>query len=291
MKDKYIQNDDIQEGAKEPSFKYEKLLKKFVLLLCILLGAEFVWLFIVSPCMPLTSLNISGMDTVPKSLVLNAAGITPGSSYMSVNEKRAKENLEKLPQVETAVVSKRFPDTLNIKLTPRRAAGFSLTGAGKIMPALFDGNGVVFSIGKPQDEPLPETPLISGLFDAEVRTGDKAGDEYKGFISNLLALKENAGELLNSISEIYVNRKASGTFDLIIYPVYTKTKIRMSALNEDKLRYMLLLLDVFAEKNMDVEEIDFRTGTASYKIRGQGGANSRTSYALENVYAARGGTL
>ncbi|MDR0552308.1 MAG: FtsQ-type POTRA domain-containing protein [Spirochaetaceae bacterium] len=291
MKDKYIQNEDIEEGAKEPSFKYEKALKKFVFVLCILLGAEFVWLFIVSPCMPLSRINVSGMDTFPKSLVLSAAEITAGSSYMSINEKRAKDNLEKLPQVETAVVSKRFPDTLNIKLTPRRAAAFSLTGAGKSLPALIDGNGVVFSIGKPKDGALPETPLISGLFEGDVETGYKAGDEYKSLLSNLLTLKENSGELLDSISEIYINRKASGTFDLIVYPEYTKTKIRMSALNEDKLRYMLLLLDVFAEKNMDVEEIDFRTGTASYKIRGHGGSNSRTTYALENVYAAGGGTL
>jgi hypothetical protein len=60
----------------------------------------------------------------------------------------------------------------------------------------------------------------------------------------------------------------------------------MSALNEDKLRYMFLLLDVFAEKNINVEEIDFRTGTASYKIRGQNGRSVYTqTYAYTNMPA------
>jgi cell division protein FtsQ len=197
---------------------------------------------------------------------------------MSVNEKRLEENLLSLPQVEKAAVSKRFPDTLNITLSPRSILAFSFIGNGRSLPVLFDEHGVVFQIGKPQTGALPETPVISGLFNGDVKTGDTAGGEYKNFLANLKALKNSAEGLLDSISEIYVNRKPAGTFDLIVYPVYTKTRIRMAGLNEDKLRYMLLLLDVFAEKNIDVEEIDFRTGTASYKIRGRNGRAAYTEY-------------
>ncbi|MDR0539817.1 MAG: FtsQ-type POTRA domain-containing protein [Spirochaetaceae bacterium] len=289
----YVQNDingmerasDI--GNRESSFKFEKPLKKFVTVLCILLAAEFIWLFIVSPCMPLTAVNVHGIDTISRPLVLNAAGLTPRSSYMSVNESHIEKMLQSMPQVERAAVSKRFPDTLNITLFPRKPLALTFAQVnGRTLPALLDEHGVVFQLGMAAGDIPAGLPLISGLFKEDIKPGDTAGPEYAGFFSSLRELNSAPEGLLNSVSEIYVNRSTYNTFDIIIYPVYNETKIRMSALNEDKLRYMFLLLDVFAEKNINVEEIDFRTGTASYKIRGQNGRSVYTqTYAYTNMPA------
>jgi cell division protein FtsQ len=263
---------DIIDVEKEGAFKFEKPLKKLIVVLALLLCAELVWLFVVSPCMPLTTVTVTGMDTPERAHVLYAAGITARSSYISINEKQIEKNLLTLPQVEKAVVAKHFPDTLTITLIPRKLLAVSLLEIhNKIEPVLFDANGVVFQIGKHGVNVSAGAPVISGLFNESVRMGDVIPAVFLPFLSSLQELGENADGLLSSISEIYVNKKAYNTFDLLIYPAYNQTKIRMNGLNEDNLRYMFLLLDVFAEKNMDVEEIDFRTGTASYKIRGQEG--------------------
>lgn len=39
------------------------------------------------------------------------------------------------------------------------------------------------------------------------------------------------------------------------------------SLNEDALQYMMLVLDVVQDLELDVAEIDIRAGTVAYKIR------------------------
>ncbi|MDR2521410.1 MAG: FtsQ-type POTRA domain-containing protein [Spirochaetaceae bacterium] len=261
------------DTEKEDGFRFEKPLKKLLIVLGILLLAEFAWLFVVSPCMPLSSVVVTGAGDVEKARILEAAGITARTSYISVNERQLEENLLALVWVAQAKAAKHFPDSLEIILYPREALAASLVlQDGAIVPALFDVHGVVFQTGKSAAALAETLPLVSGLLDDESRAGARIPAVYTPFLEKLAGLQKNADGLLDSISEIYVNKKAYNTFDLLLYPAYNQTRIRMASLDEDKLRYMFLLLDVFAEKRLDVEEIDFRTGTAAYKIRQQEGS-------------------
>ena len=78
--------------------------------------------------------------------------------------------------------------------------------------------------------------------------------------------------LLSEISEIKIEQKKYGGFDLILYPVQTQVKVRTdSTLNEERLRYMMLALDVIQKFGLtaEIEELDVRAGTASYRLRGE----------------------
>ena len=78
--------------------------------------------------------------------------------------------------------------------------------------------------------------------------------------------------LLSEISEMKIEQKKYGGFDLILYPVRTQVKVRAdSTLNEDRLQYMMLTLDVIRELDLSskIEELDVRAGTASYRLRGE----------------------
>lgn len=69
-----------------------------------------------------------------------------------------------------------------------------------------------------------------------------------------------------------IEQKKYGGFDLLLYPVQTRIKVRTdSALNEDRLRYMMLTVDVIRQLNLTarIEELDVRSGTASYRLRGE----------------------
>jgi cell division protein FtsQ len=90
---------------------------------------------------------------------------------------------------------------------------------------------------------------------------------FGSFFAALEHLHDTAPELLAVLSEIRINRKAYDGFDLILYPSHNPVKVRVSELNEDMLRYMMLVIDVFFSKDIPVEEIDFRTSTASYTVK------------------------
>jgi hypothetical protein len=47
--------------------------------------------------------------------------------------------------------------------------------------------------------------------------------------------------------------------------MHKKIKVRLSELNEDLLRYTLLMVDVLSLNEQGVDSFDFRSGIASYK--------------------------
>jgi cell division protein FtsQ len=81
-------------------------------------------------------------------------------------------------------------------------------------------------------------------------------------------IKTASPELLGAVSEIRINRKPFDGFDLILYPLHNPVKVRLEhTINEDTLRYVMLLLDVFESEDTMPEEIDFRSGVASYTVK------------------------
>jgi cell division protein FtsQ len=248
----------------------EKALKALIIGAAAILVLELVWLLAVSPCMPLSKIEVLSFPGISREEILAAAGIGEQSSYVSVNTARVERALESLYAVESAKVLKRFPNAIRIVLIPRSAAGVSLARLdGKIIPVYFDRTGLVFKIGKEREEgiqELPQLPIISGLVFENPSLGMKLPTLFSPLLARLEDIRAASPELLAAISEIRINRKAFDGFDLILYPIHSAVRIRLEPdLNEASLRYVMLMLDVFASKHSEIEEIDFRAETASYK--------------------------
>jgi cell division protein FtsQ len=190
---------------------------------------------------------------------------------VTVNTGAATAALEELHQVESARVVKHFPDSLTIILEPRKALAFTLVRVGtKITPVFFDKRGVIFKIGNdPGDDFLsPSIPLISGLALDEPVLGMRLPPVFTGFLASLERIHVSAPELLMVFSEIGIHQKMYDGFDLVLYPKHDPVRVRAAAeLNEDMLRYMMLAIDVIVSQGTQVDEIDFRTGTASYTLK------------------------
>jgi cell division protein FtsQ len=248
----------------------ERGLKGLIIAAAAVLILELIWLLAVSPCMPLGTIDVMAFPGLDREVALAAAGIGERSSYVSVNTRAAEKALGALYEVESARVTKRFPNTVKLVLLPRTPAGMSLAQLdGRLIPVYFDRHGLVFKIGNEDGAALPASlPLISGLVFDPPALGMRLPAMFGPFLSGLQAVSDSAPELLGAISEIRINRKAFDGFDLVLYPVHNPVKIRLEPdLNEETLRYVMLMLDVFASKNADLEEIDFRSETASYKIK------------------------
>jgi cell division protein FtsQ len=264
--------EDLNSGVadEKENFKFEKPLKRILFACSILLAGELLWLFVISPCMPLSAVDIKGLGGISRIAALEQAGIDSRSSFMSVNATAAEAALSALPIVESAKVIKHFPDSVEIIITNRTpVAAATADMGGRTFPVLFDKDGVLFQIGQnggaDGDAALP---IVSGLVFENIAPGLRLPEFLLPLFSDLNTLRRDAPELLSTISEIRIDKKKYDAYELTLYPVYNPARIRIGQhITEDKLRYMLLLLDVLSEKGVALDELDFRTGTASYKVR------------------------
>jgi cell division protein FtsQ len=266
MSSGYLYGDELPAQPAAHSAGDRKL-KRILALIGVILGAELIWLFGISPCMPLSRINVSGIPGIDEAAVLALAGIGSDSSYMSINTKPAEEALLALPLVRSARIIKHFPNRIEIHLERRRPAAMTFASRGeRIYPALIDGDGMIYSVGQVGIRKDENLPVISGLILEEVYPGMKLPRIYNAFFARLETLHRDAPELLAAISEIKINHKNYDGFDLTLYPAHKGVRVRVSDdISEETLRYMLLMLDVLSVKSRNIEEIDFRTGTASYK--------------------------
>jgi len=244
-------------------------LKRILTLVAIILGIELIYFFGISPCMPLSRITISGIAGIDEKAVLALAGIGSHSSYMTVNVQAVEQALLSLPLVRSAHVIKHFPKRLEINLEGRRAAAIAFVEAGgRIFPALIGGDGMLIAIGRNGFSGGETLPVVSGLMLEGAYPGMKLPRIYNALFLRLETLARNAPELLAAISEIRINHKNYDGYDLTLYPAHRGVRVRVSEdITEETIRYMFLMLDVLSAKSAGIEEIDFRTGTASYKLK------------------------
>jgi cell division protein FtsQ len=269
MSEGFVVEGAVREGRPARSTT-DRRLKWLLAALAVALAGELAWVLGVTPCMPFSVIEISGVPELDRAEVLAQAGIGPHSSYMTLDARGAELALNALCQVESARVTKQFPDTVRIVLEGRKAVAMALVPVnGVLEPVLFDRYGVVFQIGSEGTESgvnIEALPIISGLAFAELSLGMKLPALFQRFLSDLEKLKGAAPELLGTISEIQVSRRAYDGFELALFPVHYPAKVRVgNELTADTIRYMLLLIDMFRKQGVVTGEIDFRTGTAAYR--------------------------
>jgi cell division protein FtsQ len=87
--------------------------------------------------------KVEGRETTDRDTILAALGAGPGTPILAVSPRRAKEQLEALPWVRSAVVERRLPDTLYVRLVERKPLALWQHG-GKI--ELIDREGAVIPV-------------------------------------------------------------------------------------------------------------------------------------------------
>jgi len=263
----YYEASDKALSKKKPSEKIEKGLKRLLIIAGIIFAAELIWLLGISPFIPFSSVEVHGFSGFSRPQILSLAGIDDSSSYFSTNVSLVKERLSSNILVESAVVMKRFPDKLSIYLNPRKPAAVTLANgdSGQFM-MYIDRHGVIYKIENDISMEKNDIPVISGIENVQLNARLPAA--LVPLVDNLGEIGSSSPELLSAISEIRIERKAWDGYDLVLFPVHSSIKVRLeNNLTEDALRYMLLMLNVFETDVNRPQEIDFRSGMGSYKIK------------------------
>lgn len=273
MSDGYLFLDDSLRTEVEGPSRLERNLKRVAIVLSVALAVELVWFLGVTPCLPFTRVDVAAIEGLSEDTVLRIAGISTKSSYISVNASASEYALEALPLVESARVIKRFPDRLSVEITKRTAVAIALAEMdGRTVPIAFDRFGVVFSVasGAAAAELLGSAkgPIVSGMVFERPAPGARLPAFLDGFLTDLDRLRRESPALLDALSEIRIQKRAYDGYELLLYPAHYPVRVRIGAeLNEEVLRYMMLVLDVLASKGIEADEIDFRTGTAAYRAK------------------------
>src|SRR6266852_150171 len=90
-----------------------------------------------------SDVTVEGRETTDRETILAALAAKPGTPILAVNPRRAKEQLETLPWVHTAVIERRLPGTLYVRLVERKPLALWQQG-GKI--ELIDREGTVIPV-------------------------------------------------------------------------------------------------------------------------------------------------
>jgi cell division protein FtsQ len=88
-------------------------------------------------------IKVEGRETTDRETILTALGARPGTPILVMSPRRAKDQLEALPWVRSAVVERRLPDTLYVRLVERKPLALWQHG-GKL--ELIDREGVVIPV-------------------------------------------------------------------------------------------------------------------------------------------------
>jgi cell division protein FtsQ len=88
-------------------------------------------------------IEVEGRETTDRDTILEALGAGIGTPILAVSPNRAKEQLEKLPWVRSAVIERRLPDTIYVRLVERKPLALWQHG-GKI--ELVDRDGDVIAV-------------------------------------------------------------------------------------------------------------------------------------------------
>ena len=243
--------------------KFEKSVRSVLIFAAIFILLGIVWFFAITPLRPFALIDVRGFPGFGKYEALAFAGITSGASYVSLNAAEAQQRLAGHHLVESVRVIKTFPDRLSIFLEPRQAVAVILAEvSGTTRPVFVDRYAVPFKIGNNTPLVSPSwLPVVSGISIGTSRLGARLSSDFAPLFARLGAITDEAPELWQAVSEINIVERNFGIYDLLVFPINSQVRLRMSGdISAENLRYALLMLDVFRRENIFSGEIDIRSG-------------------------------
>jgi cell division protein FtsQ len=240
-----------------------------VLLVC-LLGGILFQLF-VSPNMLVRKIEINGDLPFSREEIMALAGLSRNEYFFALDARVLEARLKTHPLVKEALVEKVFPETLKVTLVKRRplALAYAVAG-GKTVPLACDEDGVFFERGPVLSK--RDLPVLSGIKLPGGETGATLSKILLPFLGDLSEIKKSSVPLYNLISEIHVVGVSSGSYELILYPLPYPVRVWIGKrLNAGMLRYMFFALYFMQKEGIlrEIEEVDFRSGEAVYRRKGE----------------------
>ena len=266
LKDFFVDNNkDVEEKAE----KKIRIIKIIFCILCFLLAGEFVAYKYIMPSFSSPKVTVSGeklysaQEIAGKLLVMNT------TNWFDFNVNEAAAILSSEPAIESVTIEKKFPDKIFINVVERNQVAVTFVlNDGHSSPIQIDKNGVLFEAKENYNSDLNSIPIISGLPVEYMSGGMRIPQTFLPLIDQISKIQSLPQKYFASISEICVLPKEYGNYELALIPSQSKIKVLTDrALNEDALKYMMIVLDIVNQLDTPVSEVDLRYGSVSYRTK------------------------
>lgn len=270
--------DFVTVSGSDKSEKKDKkvfLVKILVFVLVVLLFAELIISMVLVPCFSKPSITVSGLKSASQQEFTELLGSMKTSSWLRFDTQRAASLLSSVPYIDSVDVSKVFPDRVIVSVKERvPVAKTVINNGGRYISVQIDKNGVLFTGNRQKSDTDYEIPLVSGLPVEKFREGMSIPANYRVLLDQIETVRSRSQKYFAAISEIQVVQKEYGNYELVLYPVHKHVRVLTDrSLNEEALKYMMVVLDVVDSIEPDVSEIDLRYGSVSYRTHSSAAVN------------------
>lgn len=270
--------DFVTVSGSDKSEKKDKkvfLVKILVFVLAVLLFVELIISMVLVPCFSKPSITVSGLKSASQQEFTELLGSMKTSSWLRFDTQRAASLLSSVPYIDSVDVSKVFPDRVIVSVKERVPVAKTVNNnGGRYISVQIDKNGVLFTGNRQKSDTDYEIPLVSGLPVEKFREGMSIPANYRVLLDQIETVRSRSQKYFAAISEIQVVQKEYGNYELVLYPVHKHVRVLTDrSLNEEALKYMMVVLDVVDSIEPDVSEIDLRYGSVSYRTRSSAAVN------------------
>lgn len=277
LDDEYLDKDyflDTQVKLKDEneikSDRRLKIIKIIFCVLCFLLLGELIVYKYILPCFASPKITVTGNQSYKAEEIASLLLPLDTSSWLNFNVEDAVALISADSGIDRVSVEKHFPDKITVKVQERTpVAVMFVMENGHSVPVQIDRNGVLFK-GKKSNEKDDNRiiPIISGVPVEYMAQGMRIPNIYKPLFDQISTINNLPQKYFASISEICVLPNDFGNYELELIPSHSKVKVRTDrSLNEDALKYMIVVLDVVNQIGTDVDKIDLRYGSVSYTVK------------------------
>ncbi len=246
-----------------------KAVKIIFAILCFFLVAELIIYKYVMPAFSSPKVTFSGQKNYTAEEIAEKLLPMGSTNWLNFNVSQAVAILSSEPGFDNVMIEKKFPDKIFINVVEREAVAVTFVmDDGYTNPVQIDKNGVLFPVKDRAAVDSNLIPIISGLPVEHMSGGMRIPSKYRPLIEQIYKISSLGKNYFAGISEICVLPKDTGNYELALIPSQSKVKVLTDrSLNEDALKYMMVVLDIVNKLDTDVYEIDLRYGSVSCKIR------------------------
>ena len=237
----------------------------FLLLLLCVIAEVFVYKFL-KPCMQSPVVSVSGQKNYSAEEIVSLLRPLNAKNWFEFDVNSAMSIIASHSGIDSVVIRKAFPNRIYISIVEREPVATTFINSGDRSVAFeIDKNGVIFPEKTKRERRNAPIPIVSGIPVEHLSEGMRIPAKYRSLIEQISSLPKN---YFAAISEICVMPKEYGNYELVLIPSNAKIRVLIDRiLNEDALKYMMVVLDVVSANEPNVYEIDLRYGSVLYRKR------------------------
>jgi len=258
-------NIEEKKDGKRPFVLSLTFLKWIAAISSALLVLELLFSFFIVPLFRSPRILYSPTQNYSKADLDLAISEANRGSWLSFDLNKAAALLAALPGIESASVTRSFPDKIIVNISERIPVALSLMEIeGRSVPIQIDRSGVVFT--SPAERSDESLPLITGISIESVDSQYRIPVKYRPLMGRIADLNALPRKFFAAFSEIHVVPKQYGNYELVLYPVHSRIRVLVDRnFDETVLENMMVALDVMNRIAPNATELDLRYGSITYR--------------------------